>query len=194
MAMQVETFEATELNEHLQPEDAAECATLATKLGLKGQARFNAEPLEDGTAQRAPYREMTEEERVVYGLLLPARETVENYARGPIPLRVLQVLEHARSLGIYSGFKVWHDQSGPDPILVGEIGYSTTHLLARWGESLEPFAQMRKHAVKKFKAAARLKLQKIARQVQADLEGLDHITDDLAADLEDPTYYGVVRS
>ncbi len=56
MAMQVETFEATELNEHLQPEDAAECATLATKLGLKGQARFSAEPTQDGTAQRVPAR------------------------------------------------------------------------------------------------------------------------------------------
>ncbi len=193
MAMQVETFEATELDERMQPEDAAECATLAEKLGLKGQARF-AGAADDGRARRIPYREMTKEERAVYGILLPARDSVENYARGPIPLRVLQVLEHARSLGIYTGFRVWHDHAAPDPVLVGEVGYSAMHLLARWGESLEPFSQMRRRAVEKFKAAARLKLQKIARQVQADLEGLEQITDDLAADLEDPTYYGVIRS
>ncbi len=194
MAMQVETFEATELDERMQPEDAAQCAALAEKLGLKGQERFAGAPDDGGAARRIPYREMTKEERVVYGLLLPARDTVENYARGPIPLRVLQVLEHARSLGIYTAFKVWHDQAGPDPVLVGEISYSAQHLLARWGESLEPFGQMRRRAVEKFKTAARLKLHKIARQVQADLEGIDQITDDLAADLEDPTYYGVIRS
>lgn len=194
MAMQVETFATTELDEQMQPEDTAECTALADRLGLKGQARFSAEPTAEGAAQRVPYREMTKEERVVYGLLLPARETVENYSRGPIPLRVLQVLEHARSLGIYTGFKVWHDQAGPDPLLVGEIGYSATHLLARWGESLEPFKQMRRRAVEKFKAQARLKLHKIAAQVQTDLDGLKHISDDLAADLEEPTYYGVVRS
>jgi len=186
MAMQVETFEATELVEGLEAEDVEQCERLAEKLGLKGQERFSGEP--EGLHQRVPYREMTKEERFVYSTLLPSRASVEEYASGPIPLRVLQVLEHAKSLSVYTRFEVWHDMSSPDPVLVGWINWSASHILARWGSSLEPFQELRKKAVARFTARTRAKLTAIAQQVRADLDILSGVSDELADRLQDPHY------
>lgn len=146
--MKVETFEDEEVaREH--PEVTDEAMRLIESLGLDGQRELVAPKTEEAPdPNRNPYRKMTKEERFVYGVLCPDKADIGRYSRSAIPLRVLQVAEHARAY--FKELKVWDKQDGSikDPVLVG---YSDSHgahfLLARWGEELDTFSVLRDKAL-----------------------------------------------
>lgn len=179
--MQVETFEQ-QVERH--PEACDEAERLIGELGLGGQQAITSP--NDG-APRCPYRQWTAIEHEMYSLLCPSVDKVEDYCADTIPLRVLQVLAHAKMLGIYESFEVWHAASPAvkDPILVG-VPHSETwrkekrHLLARWGSELDEFPAMVRQAaaIKRTKLlgdAAKLvaKAREFQERVMASVDGTD---------------------
>lgn len=172
----VETFECPEVStEH--PEVTAEAMMLIERLGLKGQEKLNTKT-DAGDEVRCPYRVMTREEMFVYGVLCPRKTDENEYGEEPIPLRVLQVLAHAHSLQYFEGFQIWHRESSTvqDPVLVGTWrgrrngrGWdeTETYILARWGEVLEAFGDLKKKAVTLHRQARLQKLAEIQNEVEA---------------------------
>lgn len=156
--MPVETFECQETS--AEPiEIAEEAIGLIEELGLEGQLslvrKADAEkPM--SVATRWPYRVMTAEEVFVYGVLCPTRTEMKSYADGPIPIRVLQIAAHAKSVRPELQLFVWH-RAVPgvkDPVLVAQThdelnSWNTGFLrfiLARWGEELEAFSTLMRKA------------------------------------------------
>jgi hypothetical protein len=146
--MEVETFEIEEQvgeTAGTTPEVEAEAIELIETLDLGGQRELVVEPEEaEEPKSRIPYPKMDDRERAVYGELYPAHDALENYSAGIIPLRVLQVASHAKTL--FAQLYVWHGKEiDPDPILVAKIedSYSAPlYILARWGDALKPFAEL----------------------------------------------------
>lgn len=165
--MLVETFE-----QHVErhPEACDEAARLIAELGLSGQQSLGGE-----TTERCPYRQWTAVEMEVYSLLCQSVDKVEDYDADTIPLRVLQVLAHAKSLGIYEAFEVRHaaSPSVKDPVLLGvPTGQSwlneKRHLLARWGAELDEFPAMER-------VASKLKLAQLRDGVDEKIAELEAI-------------------
>lgn len=152
--MQVETFECTE-TAHEPIEACEEAVRLMDELGLDGQKTLVTKSEKTGFDSRCPYREMNGTESFVYRVLCPEESSLKDYGRSPIPLRVLQVAAHAKSLGIFKELRVW-DRASPavkDPVLVGvkkHLQYDwmdgPVFILARWGEELETFSVLAKRA------------------------------------------------
>lgn len=151
--MIVETYELSELAEQTA-DDADECAKLAESLGLAGQQKYLSTP----DTPACPYRVVTAEEGFVYAELCPKTVEVSKYADGPIPLRVLQVIAHARTIPLFKFLQVWCPATPrePDPVLVGvDVAHdwmrtpSKSYLLARWGDVLETFEVLMARAVKR---------------------------------------------
>lgn len=190
--MLVETFEQT-IERERHPEVCEEAARLIAELGLSGQESIGTD-----SGERLPYRQWTDRERRVYSILCPARDDVAAYAADAIPLGVLQVLAHAKSLGVYQGFRILH-ASGPavkDPVLIG-IPHGTNmtwdegkwHLLARWGAELDEFPAMERQAAAVWKSRLETGLAKIAREVSGCRAALDAHTGSSVLDLETPVFY-----
>lgn len=190
--MMVETFE-----QHVErhPEACEEAAKLIAELGLEGQATLTSP---DEEATRCPYRQWHADECEVYQLLCPSTDTVESYDCDTIPLRVLQVLSHAKSLGIYEGFKVLHAASPviKDPVLVGipnGQAWSNTkwHLLARWGAELDEFPVLVAKASKIKAEKVRAKLAGIRAEVDSVIAQVNAITESGGNLLgkSDPVFY-----
>lgn len=162
--MQVETYEVEECVGGVAgttPEVEAEAAELIERLGLDGQKGLIA-PSEDGEPARCPYRAMTAAEANVYGVLCDQVTAIVEYEQGLIPVRVLQVAAHAREY--FQILEVWHARGmEKDPVLVGRrLKYHAPHVLARWGEVLEPFERLVERARevlrRRWKADAEVKL------------------------------------
>jgi hypothetical protein len=161
--MQVETYEALEVDCEGNVESDSEAVALIEKLGLAGQQKLIRRTESGGgtIVSRNPYRKLTAEESFVYRELCPEQCKVAEYDAGPIPLRVLQVAAHAADH--FKELQVWAATSVAikDPVLVGVktervAGRSwddtVTFILARWGDVLEPFDKLLEKASASFRA------------------------------------------
>lgn len=149
--MQVETYEIEEQFGGIAgttPEIEAEAIKLIEKLSLGGQKQLVVAQESSGQT-RIPYPEMSTIEERVYAACYPVHDDVNKYSIGIIPLRILQVIAHWRELMPNTEIQVWHDKvRNPDPVLIAKEGYSKKWLLARWGEALVPFEELRAKAHK----------------------------------------------
>lgn len=200
--MQVEVYESQELNEagvgeYDTEEGAAAFAARVERLGLKGQQRLVGKQEKRGTV--LAFRPMTADESFIYGVMLTNRVKVEDYAGEAIPLRVLDVLERARSGSQFQRIEVWSpadDRQVKDPLLVGMAGQKewdvTPFPLARWGEALAPIAELGRQALATWKAAARLALLAIKARADSELSLIDNVTIDAANGLAARGWQGAV--
>lgn len=181
MQMQVETFEQTEETPMGTPEAerTEEAIALIEKLGLQGQEKMIAKK-EGGIGVRNPYREMSKEELAVYEALYPEHSRIEQYDKGFIPVRVLQVAAHAKELDHFSRIEVWGERTAPkDPLLVGVVfnngsEYDRRHyILARWGTALEAFQTLRSQAKEAIMKRLRQKAEQKLAECQQVLSCLD---------------------
>lgn len=148
--MLVETYENNEVTDK-GLEIESEAMALIEKLGLEGQKTLVKGT--DENSARVPYTQMSAEENMVYRTLYPDTMRVEAYDRGPIPIRVLQVISYCREQSLFDNLVIWcPKQRDPDPLLIGYNGpvYSPRNfcLLARWGDALDSFDKLRERAVK----------------------------------------------
>lgn len=173
--MQVETYEVTETNPDTGlAEFAPETLALIEELGLQGQQELTRVREVEGGEQVTtvmPYREMTAEEDRVYGFLLPTKLALEKYNRGPIPLRVLQVAALASREAWFDRLEVRCPAStqDKDPLLIGMIG-SKAYLLARWGDVLAPFEELRAVAREKWVTRGKAKLVERLASIESAAE------------------------
>lgn len=186
--MQVETYEVTELttNNEEAPLLDDESLALIEQLGLEGQRSFIAERQvgeDDSVKTLNPYRLATKEEFNVFKACFPVETPLQDYESGLIPLRVLQVAAHARTV-LPQGTKlvVWHpeDSTVRDPILLGrhEVRYDRKYyLLARWGEALDELGALKMVARRKLKASLTQQVRRIEAEVTAIKTGLDEKVD-----------------
>jgi hypothetical protein len=116
---------------------------------------------------------MTSEENAIYRTLLTQRTTIEKYADGPIPLRVMQIVAHARGTGDerVGYLEIWHEPTFKDPILVGrKNSYGDPYMLARWGTTLAGLPELREMARKKLLPKAQAWVGKV-KSLVAELPG-----------------------
>lgn len=178
MAMMVETYEVGEVADQAA-EQSEEALRLAESLGLTGQVSL----VRGDTKTMCPYRRMTREEEFTYRELCGKRVSVERYADGPLPLRVLQVIAHGRECA-FKTLQVWCPETPTekDPVLVGympdpERSWTDgiAYLLARWGDELESFPTLMARARERCKARLKAEWEKIAGTAQAKLASLDSL-------------------
>lgn len=191
--MEIETYEVTEQLADGTTPDTEEYKALVERLGLEGQSAFLS-----GEGGVVPYRAMTAEERFAYSQMCPKAVEVGSYRDGPIPVRVLQVCEHAKSLGHFDAVLVWAPETPTekDPVLVGRVGgeYDITrrfYILARWGSELDAFPTVLKNATERWKAKTKAKLQTIMNTVKGELASVDTMDPTLAGRADEPQYYGL---
>ena len=173
--MEIETYEIEELNMDSSPAEVeSEALKLIEQLDLEGQKTLVV-PVNDAEddQRRIPYPQMTAQEVRVYSTLYPVHEPVSQYKAGIFPVRILQVIGHAK--GLFQGIEVWHDRvMNPDPVLVGKgEGFNVFYLLARWGEALAPFDDLVSGAIEKLRKEWRQKAERKKRECEAFLVGLD---------------------
>jgi len=185
--MLVETFETTEIDSSCKDAEAAseEQVELMQELDLTGQLELVSGAGEDGEApQISPYRLMTDEEYRVYKVLCPETIKPRDFNEHAIPLRVLQVLAHATQLGTLGDIRIWARKSSyiKDPVLVGILSdYNWDRkifLLARWGEELRPFEELRTLAGKLLKQTKLAEFLKVLSTAKARVSALGALDDE----------------
>lgn len=176
--MEVQTYEIEEPLEGTTPELEEKAKQLIDDLGLEGQKEL-IRPKEDGTEERIQYPEMTAQEIAVYEAIFPSKTPIGQYSAGILPVRVLQVIAHARSQ--FDEVHVWHRRvQDPDPILVGKIkeGYpGKRYLLARWGEALEDYSVLLEKAREIIKTNLGIMMRKKRNELESDLNQIDDIVE-----------------
>lgn len=191
--MKVETYECEETaTEHVECSD--EAIRLIEEMGLSGQQEFLAP--KENKHQRVPYRKIMADEAFVFRQICPKDVELSAYSDGPIPLRVLQVASHAKSLGVFTSIRVWCRESATikDPVLLGYIGdyYSPKEIfiLARWGEALDEMPALVKTALSIWKERIASKLRDVVREASTELATIENATiTDAMKHRNDPTFY-----
>jgi hypothetical protein len=126
---------------------------------------------------------MTQEEGIIYDILLPKCCKVEEYKEEQIPLRVLQVLSHARSLEFFESFQIMYPENADvkDPVLVGtkKDGYNDARfILARWGEVLQSIPELTEIAMKKYAKQVRASAVKKESEIISKVSAIKKATDE----------------
>ncbi len=184
--IQVETFEIEDAKhgELSQMAFDAEAAELVEKLGLSGQKLIqNPE-----TLTRCPYPMAEKEQVLVYRALNAETCKPEDYSLDAIPVRVMQVLAHAKDLKFFTSFAIWYPKSArvEDPVLVGLRTWkppgstwdsTDTYILARWGRMLLPFEKLQDMALKTMRGRAISKIAKNLGDLTACAETAKTTTD-----------------
>ncbi|HEU5207772.1 MAG TPA: hypothetical protein VFU06_00060 [Longimicrobiales bacterium] len=187
--MEVETYEVNETLSDGTVEQTSdpEALALIEQMGLRGQETLlgKREAGDDVAVVRCPYRRMSAEEQNVFAVVCPQVTSLEDYASGPIPLRVLQVAAHAH--GMFRELQVWHptDARVDDPVLVGIMvapnkhGWNDRHryILARWGETLPSMEELREMARGILHADLRDQVESARANIEAFAGRLDSIID-----------------
>lgn len=176
--MQVETFECSETATETA-EMCEEARTLMQKFGM-------TELPKDGE-RRFPFREMTKEERIVYGTICPTTVSLREYTQSSIPLRVLQCIDLCHQFpDKFTNILIWDRVSAEikDPIAIAQLGQnswdSKYYMLARWGEELEPYsvlakkvrAELAKQMKNRLQAMADMAISACGRVEDMDLQTL----------------------
>jgi len=93
------------------------------------------------------YHEITSEEMKIWEIWLPSRYAGNGlliYSFDQIPATVLTAWEAAKAFGIFQNFTIRTPETKKtqDPILIGYLK-DVPYLIARWGESLRPFEEIK---------------------------------------------------
>lgn len=155
--MEIETYEATETTAEGQVEHTPEDMALIAELGLSGQQLITSDEGEIN-----PYPKITHEQKLVCATLFDQRTKVADYSAGMIPVRILQVIAHAKDVFGIQNIYVYHKPTVEirDPILVaGDHG--NEYILARWGDALEPWADLMRMAREKYRETYLTTLRRI---------------------------------
>lgn len=131
-----------------------------SELNLEGQQKL----VNGGNSNPIPFLRITKGEQRVYEELCPLRTDVHKYSNSTIPLRVLSLIALAQKEQYFDVIEIWDNTAAPDPVAVGIKGttYSgDVYLIARWGDELRSFAELKAIAMKQWieKKTADLKIK-----------------------------------
>jgi hypothetical protein len=197
MTAKVETFECQEtISETV--EQSEEAVKLINELDLEGQQTYVKPTDENDFVTRMPYRLIKADEKLVYQTLCPKETRLEQFEDCPIPLRVLQIISHAKQFDTLKAFWIWSAQGEiKDPVLLAateDKNYRSgqTYILARWADELDSFEALKQKALKLLKASYRTKIEQAIERATFDkVHILPNAT--LATFINNPSasYYGL---
>lgn len=174
----VEIFLEPELEELVsEPDKLKEWHEAVARLGLDGQKKIAAPE-----KSPIPFPIINQQMRLVYSTLCPAHEELKKFSDTAIPLRVLQVAELCQRESYFGELHVWHNNQEKDPILVGvkqdpELSWrKTEYIVARWGDELRSFAELKTLAIARFKEDKAAKLSRAIKGMTAELQAVDELT------------------
>lgn len=160
--MAIETYLIEESEKMIaEPEHLEEWQKSVEELGLEGQKQL-AKP----DKSPIPFPKMKSTEYRVYETLCPNKTEVKKYSSNTIPLRVLSLIALAQREEYFAGIEIWDDDTKPDPIAVGFTDASAYaerknyYIIARWGDELRSFVELRKMAEDRLTVEKRNDLQK----------------------------------
>lgn len=164
--MAVETYLETELQDIVTDvEKNEEWKAKIEELDLKGQ-----KDLLGGAKSPIPFPIMNNAMKNVYKTLCPQEDSVKEYSRTAIPSRVLEMIGLSVKEGYFKHLMVWYDETKADPILIGSTSKNSwdgeRYLIARWGDELRSYPELRELARKRILESQRPK-------AEAYLSGLD---------------------
>ena len=193
--MKVETFECQETA--AEPiEMAEEAIRMIDELDLEGQRALVSKDKNDQPT-RCPYSEVSKEQAFVIRYCTPRSVDVKQYSAGHIPVRVLQVIAHAMSIGMEDITVHRNDLEVVDDLIVtGTMALDpdrtynkTTFLLARWGKELTNWAKLSQTALIAYKAMVKNKFSEIKSIIASEEAALGAIDVSVAATKGMPSYY-----
>jgi hypothetical protein len=156
-----------------EPEHLEEWNQLVEELNLDGQ-----KTLKDGDKSPIPFPMMTTGERRVYEVLCPNKTEVKEYHNNTIPLRVLSLIALSQRENYFNEIQIWDDTAKPDPIAVGIVGdkWSGKHyIIARWGDELRAFAELKQLALVRWVEDNKAKLNEIIEGAKLHLATIDSL-------------------
>lgn len=150
-------------------------------LGLENQLT-----LSEKDKSPIPFEFMNQSMKRVYETLCPEKVELNRYDKTPIPLEVLGLIELAKREGYFDKIEIWYDDKAPDPLAVGykykgpksESWNSDKYTMARWGDVLRPFNELKALAVERFTHTKRIELN---RTIASSKQQLETINIDVAA-------------
>jgi hypothetical protein len=129
------------------------------ELGLSGQLELTApekSPL--------PFEFMDTVTKRVYETLCPSKVNFKEYKKTAIPLEVLSLIHLSVNEKYFDEIQIWYDDKSPDPLAVGinkhgEYGATDNYTIARWGDVLKPFAELKELAIARYTNSSTLTLK-----------------------------------
>lgn len=154
--MQVETLiDRNELDQLEDQEKTDEYNALCIDLGLEHLA-ISEETNVNGIPK------LNKLERKVYEYLCPTKIELEEYT-GVLPRRVLEAYKICKDNGWLEeaerGVHIWTAEEDPDPIMIAKFGWNDYGMIARWGDELRSFTELRKEAVRRKKVEVSKKIE-----------------------------------
>jgi len=148
---------------------------------------YNVAEITPNTAeQELVFALFTKEQGGVYGILCPNKETIlpDKILDYPLPDRVKDTVKLIEVSPRFYQYEVWHaDQFEiKDPILLGREKdpaqptynwYDKFYLIARWGEELQPFSELKVKAISFLKEHSIGKALKLKAMTNAFLDNPD---------------------
>lgn len=111
-----------------------------------------------------PFESMNVVSNRVYTTLCPAKVKYKAYKKTTIPLEVLSLIALAEKESYFEEIEIWCDDKTPDPLAVGVFNAKAWDreyfLIARWGDVLRPFEELKEKAIQVYKNSTLLSLRK----------------------------------
>lgn len=124
-----------------------------------------------------PFEFMNTVTRRVYETLCPSKVDYKRYNKTAIPLEVLSLLALSEKENYFDELQIWYDDKTPDPIAVGLFKENTYeykyYTIARWGDVLRPFEELKKKAIEVYTNSSRISLQRKLGETKALLENVE---------------------
>lgn len=124
-----------------------------------------------------PFESMNTVSNRVYSTLCPAKVKYKAYKKTAIPLEVLSLIALSEKEHYFEEIEIWYDDKTPDPLAVGVNKIQSWEreyfLIARWGDVLRPFEELKEKAIQVYKNSTLLSLRRSlsdTNQKIADIE------------------------
>jgi len=142
-------------------------------LGLSGQLELikkDKSPI--------PFESMNTVSNRVYSTLCPTVTNYKKYNKTTIPLEVLGIIKLSEDEHYFDEIQIWYDDKTPDPLAVGILKKGSDwdrdyFILARWGDVLRPFKELKEMAIARYKKSSKLKLRTKIKEAENNLANLD---------------------
>lgn len=179
---EVEIYDERELTSDMASKEEydQEAIELLNSLGLEKQLP----PSDCGEDRINPYPVPTDDQQKIIRVLFSEISELSRYSVGHIPLRILKELSHCKEKNLFKYYWILHTPPATvqDPILLGsnsaDYKYSLMnsltycHMIGRWGDALESWADLLPKAKAKAQAIwtekikdAKIKMEVLERQV-----------------------------
>ena len=143
------------------------------ELGLSEQLAL-AEP----GKSPVPFEHMNTVGRRVYETICPQKTDYKKYSKTAIPLEVLSLIALSEKEHYFKEIQIWYDDKSPDPLAVGLINKEPWlvdhYLIARWGDVLRPFDELKEKAIKVYKNSSLLNLRRTLAETNEKIANIDN--------------------